>query len=279
MPIIAVDLGNTRAKFGYFPDSDIPFPEPASTFVDLPGDLAGLIDWLESVSGDNKPIEWHIARTGSFLWDRIQRKLEVFRPDDVFKELSWRDVPIEPSVDFPEKVGIDRLLAAAAAKHWMSRPESRFHDQHRALVVDAGSAVTVDLISGEGKFSGGAILPGLNAVAESLAAISSKLPKISTDAISFAVYPGKNTEEALAAGIYWGAVGAVRQIYDIVRQSLDDTGLPSQIPIFLAGGDAKHLHNGLSLFVDPDILVILSDLVLSGIALTARAPSVPLSAE
>lgn len=267
-PIIAADLGNTRAKFGFFEPVDVAFPESNSVLVDIPGDFTGMTDWLESVCDGNQPVDWWIARTGGGPWNEFQRKLEAFRPGDRFKELSWQDVPIGLSVDFPEKVGIDRLLAACAVRYWMEHSK-KFSSQFRALVVDAGSAVTIDLISGEARFAGGAIFPGFNAVAKSLSAISPKLPWIPTDNISFAVYPGKNTEEALAAGIYWGAIGAIRQMHQIVCDSLIDTGLPAQVPIFLTGGDAKHLNTGLSMFVDSDLLYILPDLVLCGIALAA----------
>ncbi len=86
----------------------------------------------------------------------------------------------------------------------------------------------------------------------------------------FAVYPGKSTEEAIAAGIYWGAIGAIRQFYNIVRFSCFTADSPCHIPIFLTGGDAKALKIGLSLFMEPEILLLVPDLVLSGIALTAQ---------
>ncbi|MDR0609736.1 MAG: hypothetical protein LBG58_06470, partial [Planctomycetaceae bacterium] len=88
--------------------------------------------------------------------------------------------------------------------------------------------------------------------------------------ISFAVYPGKNTEEALAAGIYWGAIGAIRQFHQLVQTTLRETGLPSRVPIFLVGGDAEHLQIGLSLFIESENLFLFPDLVLCGIALTVQ---------
>jgi type III pantothenate kinase len=277
--MIAVDLGNTRAKFGFFRNGccDNAVPEPDSVFavdssdfgfVDSSG-LDTIIDWLNN---RHEPETWFIARTRNFSWNELQTKLIQLRPHDQFKEISYKNMPIPIDVEFPEKVGLDRLLSIYAASCWrtFNALHFGFEKETRILVVDAGSAITVDLLAGEGYFAGGAILPGLNAMAESLTKISTQLPRIPTNDISFAVYPGKNTEEALAAGIYWGAVGAIRQFHQLVQTTLCDAGLPNRVPIFLVGGDAEHLQIGLSLFMESENLFLFPNLVLSGIALTVQ---------
>lgn len=270
--IITVDLGNTRAKFGFFSAPDQAFPKPENVFIDRPGDFESLKNWLTELAlADGVPVRWVLARTGVFPWETLRQNLRHERPADRFEEIAYREIPIVPEVEFPEKVGIDRLLAAYAASRWMGLEEnaSRFDHPSRILVVDAGTATTVDLVSTNGTFEGGAIFPGLNAMAESLAAISPRLPRIPAETVSFAVFPGKNTEEALSAGMYWGTIGAVRQFYEIVLSALSDMPASAHVPIILAGGDAAHLYNGLALFIDPKLLVVLPELVLSGIALTA----------
>ncbi len=270
MNLIAVDLGNTRAKFGFFSGGGRTYPLPESTFTDRPGGFDALTGWIAGLPlHDRESLLWMVARTGSFPWQEFEEKLTALRPGDRFEDLGWQDVPMPLNIDFPEKLGIDRLLAAFAALSWRKLPGNRT-DNLRTLVVDAGSATTVDLINPEGVFSGGAIFPGLNALSESLASISPCLPRLRTDEISFAVYPGKNTEEALAAGIYWGTIGAIRQIHQLVTQTLRETGLPEKVPVFLAGGDAESLATGLSMFMDAALLVKQPELILSGIALTAR---------
>lgn len=273
MNLIAVDLGNTRAKFGFFSGGGKTYPLPESTFIDFPGQFDALADWVAILPhADREAILWMVAKTGSFPWPEIEARLLALRPEDCFEHLAWPDVPMDLDIESPERLGIDRLLSAYAALCWRRLPShaKRFSDNLRSLVVDAGSATTIDLINPEGVFAGGAIYPGLNAMAGSLSTISDRLPKLRADEISFAVYPGKNTEEALAAGIYWGTIGAIRQIHRMVTLTLRDSGLPGEVPIFLAGGDADHLYTGLSMYVDPTLLVKQPDLVLSGIALTAR---------
>ncbi|MDR0337620.1 MAG: type III pantothenate kinase [Planctomycetaceae bacterium] len=276
--MIAVDFGNTRVKFGFFRNinNNKTVPEPDSVFavdsllaVESFG-FEAIMNWLDGLGEEPEPTTWFIAQTGNFLWQKLQEKLTNIRPHDRFERISYKDIPISIDVEFPEKLGLDRLLSVYAAFRWRTLNTTCLEKETRILVVDAGSAITIDLLAGEGYFAGGAILPGLNAMAESLTGISSQLPRVAANEISFAIYPGKNTEEAIISGIYWGAVGAIRQFHQLVQTTLRDAGLPNRVPIFLVGGDAKHLQIGLSLFVESENLFLFPDLVLSGIALAVQ---------
>ncbi|MDR3196259.1 MAG: type III pantothenate kinase [Planctomycetaceae bacterium] len=274
--MIAVDLGNTRAKFGIFRSavSGKSIPEPDSVLaVECCGiesfDFGAVVDWLGGFP--DEPLTWYIAQTGDFPWDEFWAKILQIRCHDRFERISYWDIPMAVDVEFPEKLGIDRLLSVYAAYCWREFNAAFFEGEMRILVVDAGSAITADLLSGEGYFAGGAILPGLRAMSESLPKISHHLPNVKAEDISFAVYPGKNTEEAIIAGIYWGAVGAIRQFHQLIRTTLRDSGLPDRVPIFLVGGDAEHLQIGLSLFVESENLFLFPNFVLSGIALAVRS--------
>ncbi|MDR1140161.1 MAG: type III pantothenate kinase [Planctomycetaceae bacterium] len=280
--MIAVDLGNTRIKFGFFQNGNnketVPKPDSVLAVDSLlaveSSGFEAVADWLDGL--EEKPATWYIAPTSDFPWNELQTKLTGFRPHDRFEKISYKNIPISVDVEFPEKLGLDRLLSVYAASCWrtFNADAASLEKETRILVVDAGSAITVDLLAGEGYFAGGAILPGLNAMAESLTKISSQLPRVTTADISFAVYPGKNTEEALASGIYWGAVGAIRQFHQLVQTTLCDAGLPNRVPIFLIGGDAEHLQIGLSLFMESENLFLFPDLVLCGIALAVQNQSV-----
>jgi type III pantothenate kinase len=118
-----------------------------------------------------------------------------------------RRLPLEIEVDFPERVGIDRLLNAVAANaiRDLSQP---------AIIVNSGTAVTVDLVGGEGAFLGGAILPGILLSAKALHAETTTLPHVDPWKLLKDEPPvlGKNTEAAIASGLYWGHLGAVREL-------------------------------------------------------------------
>ncbi len=254
--IIAVDIGNTRAKFGFFPGDE---REPA--FAEMICDFGGLADWLAELPVvANEPLSWEIAQTAAasttFPWNESREQLACARPNDSFRLVARRDVPMPIKVDFPEKVGIDRLLAAFAASRW-----KKVLGRGYGLVVDAGSAVTVDLIDPDGAFCGGAIFPGFFAMSASLASISPRLPRLEVDEIGLPDYPGKNTEAALASGMYWGTVGMIRQCFESVQ-----TNEPVPICVFLTGGAADALVPGLLTFLDESRLIRSPYMVLAGIA-------------
>ena len=102
-------------------------------------------------------------------------------------------------------MGLDRLAAAVAAN--VLRDASR-----PAIVIGAGSAITVNLVAADGAFEGGVILPGFRMSAEAL--YGADLLPLTVLAPNDEPPPivGKNTEAAIRSGLFWGAVGAVREI-------------------------------------------------------------------
>ncbi len=137
-----------------------------------------------------------------------------------------------------EGVGMDRLAAAAGA--WQA---------HRGpvLVVDAGTALTVDLVDAEGVFQGGAILPGLQMANRSLAAGADALERTDLGAEP-PVWPARTTGEAMRTGVLTQAVAAVQEFHDRARfLAGSDPGL------WLTGGDADLVlpHLGGEVHSDP----------------------------
>jgi type III pantothenate kinase len=207
------------------------------------------------------PLTWWIAQTGNFSWQKLKAEILKVRPHDKFKIITRQHIPIKVDVEFPDKVGIDRLLAAfAAVKH---------HGDSPMLIVDAGTAITVDVVQNQ-TFYGGAILPGLVAQSKVYPKISEKLPCISIPEYVWSedglvpnktvVYPGKNTEDAIRSGLYWGTIGAIRQFYEMSFSQEKD------VPLILAGGDAQYLQPGLAQFIPSQRIEYWSDtLVLEGI--------------
>ncbi len=284
LPVIAVDIGNTRAKFGYFsPLIDEKtvqggvLAEPESFCACPTDDFADLFGWLHMVCPNDSPIQWRIAcaasrdsvRSNASTWAECLWKLRVGRPRDDFKEMSFRNIPLVLDIEKPEMVGIDRLLAAqGAVAAWNS-----FVDTPRktpfVLVVDAGTAITADLVSTQstesdwGTFLGGAIFPGLGSAAAALAKISSRLPRIAMATLSDVSYPGKNTEKALASGLFFGGIGAILHLHTMAKRYAQ-----SSIPVFLTGGDAEPLFRELSQHLDPSDVILLPHLALSAMVLT-----------
>jgi type III pantothenate kinase len=142
----------------------------------------------------------------------------------------------------PAEVGADRIAGAVGA---VARYPGR-----DVIIVDLGTATTVEAVSAEREYLGGAIVPGLQVSMRALEQETARLPKVEI------VRPdqtcGRSTVESIQAGLYWGHVGTIRELRDrLVRESfgghsptvvgtggfaglLDDTGLFNSIQPDLA---------------------------------------------
>jgi len=182
----------------------------------------------------------------------LQAWLAVRRQHDEVRLLSHADLPIRCRVSHPDRVGLDRLAAAVAANVMRAKDRA-------AIVVDAGSAITVDLVASDGAFEGGVIMPGFRMSAEALD--QADLLPLTTIAPNDEPPPvvGKSTELAIRSGLFWGAVGAVGEIIDRIGTQLDQ---PPEI--YVTGGDLRRLAEQLG-----DETSFLPNMVLSGIAVAA----------
>lgn len=162
------------------------------------------------------------------------------------------DLPVETRVEEPRRVGIDRLAAAAAARLSAS-------DGRGVIVVDCGTATTVDMISPQGVFLGGAILPGPALLSRALAEGTSRLPEVAAlDHEPPPAMPGRTTQAAIAAGIGWGMRGAVARLVAEARAAL-----AGDAELILTGGSSGVVRDALPGARD------VPDLVLLGIAMAA----------
>jgi type III pantothenate kinase len=207
-PLIVFDVGNSRLKAGLFDradDSRLPdFHACHTQDVSQPLDTTSLLKWVQEFE---KPVQ-SIA-TGSSP-SGVETLILDWSLKSIAVPVALRDrdlLRIEKNVEFPEKVGIDRLLNAMAANRL--RPEGQ-----AALVVDSGTATTIDLVDEKGVFQGGAILPGLRLSATALHHYTQLLPQIGLDELhSESKGPvGKETREAIRSGLYWGQIGAIREL-------------------------------------------------------------------
>ncbi len=220
-PLIAVDVGNSRVKFGVFehPLSEVlPHPQRA---------LAARLDQFEEeIPGwlPNGPehYHWSIASVNRPATVRLIKWLEEHRVSRI-QLLTHADLPVQIDLPRADLVGLDRLANAVAVNQLRSANEP-------AIVVDLGTAMKVDLVSATGAFAGGAIMPGLSMSARALHEFTDLLP-----AIEVAESPeplGKSTLAAMSSGLYWGSVGAIHEL--IARLSPG----PTATQVFLTGGAA-----------------------------------------
>jgi len=164
------------------------------------------------------------ARTGPII-EALSRRYE--KPVLVV----GKDLPIgiEVECDEPCKVGADRLLNAVAAYE-------RIHAE--TIVVDVGTAITVDVVSDRGSFCGGAIAPGPETMLRALAEFTELLPEVSFAPPTTAV--GRNTVAAMRSGTWHGTIGIVREL--IGRMAAERGTNPT---ILVTGGAGGFVAEGL----------------------------------
>lgn len=155
--------------------------------------------------------------------------------------LSYKSkLPFNIKYETPETLGPDRLAAIAGA--WARFP------REKVLVIDAGSAVTFDYLSGK-EYSGGNISPGLSMRFRALHRFTDKLPMVSTPE-KFSS-PGKNTAEAISAGVINGLIFEIdHYIYKFLEKNPGSK-------VILSGGDSGYLKKRINLNVChiPDIVI------------------------
>lgn len=253
--LLAVDVGNNRVKIGRFEWTGAAgIPQPEQTWV-LQGGGAPLDAVVGQCHAAGASLDWWIGSVNRPAASRLIDWLGEHRPQDRLTLLASGDLPIKVELPRPDMVGIDRLLDAVAVNR--VRAPGR-----QAVVVDLGTAITVDLISAEGAFLGGAILPGVEMSARALHEYTDMLPEIAMSELADPPEPiGKATQPAMRSGIYWGTIGAVREL---IRRMT--AGAPQDPEIYLTGGAAPIIAGLLG-----PAACHSAHLTLSGTAVTAWA--------
>ncbi len=246
--LLAVSVGNTRTRIGAFVEgklaetATLDNTDPSRIGEALAHAFAPLRDLPESavVLASVDPAQTQritaelTGRTGRAI-HRIERDLPV---------------PIGRQLDPEAIVGEDRLLNAAAAFDVLKQA---------CVVVDAGTAITIDFVDGEGTFHGGAIAPGAQLMMDALTQRTAQLPEVEFAKPAEAV--GHNTIEAMRSGVFYGLRGMV---HELVERFAETAG---NFPLVVAtGGDGALLFKG-----DERVDRVVPDLTLRGIELSWRS--------
>lgn len=232
--VVAVDVGNSAVKL-CVRDPESEYSQHAIALSEADWTAAAL-RWAAGRLGD-VPVQWRIASVHRSAAEQLCEAIQQLGPSASIRPVSWRQVPLPIHVDQPDRLGIDRLLGAWGAVGEFAGP---------LAVVDVGSAITVDWVERQRGFLGGAILPGLEMQALSLAAGTDALPNISWDRHGRMAVPAKNTVEAIRLGVVAGVAGAVDRLVDLYAASEQ---LQTDCQVVLTGGAApavaahlKHPH-------------------------------------
>lgn len=140
------------------------------------------------------------------------------------------EIPMMNLCAHPETTGIDRLCNALALREHCGAP---------GIAIDAGTALTISVVSEAGEFIGGAIMPGLRLSLESLNSGTSRLPLVQASALPAVI--GSDTAGAIASGVVHGLRGAVKHLIALNRVALGGR----EFSVIGTGGDASLLLEGV----------------------------------
>lgn len=247
--IHGVDVGNTSSTVGTFGDET---GSPLDT-VTVSANTTDFRPIEEAIRLYPDDTPWYVASVCRPACERLTDWIRSTMPDGPIRILGNHDCPITIDVDNPDQVGIDRLLGAVAANRLR-------HPDRPAIVVDAGSAITVDAVSSSGSFLGGVIMAGFAMRTRALAQETDVLPQVhATGADKSPPVVGRTTDAAIRSGIFWGTIGSIREVIHRMQSEIGDA------QVFVTGGDMVRMTSHLK-----DEAQFVPHLVLSGIAITVE---------
>jgi len=223
MKVLTVDKGNTNCKFALFKNGEI-----------AECGIENSIDGLEALVKKFGP-DWISFSSVVPGWSsEIKKILKLLGFS--YRELNSNvKLPFKLLVDEPQRIGPDRIALACGA---------RYLGFKRAVIVDAGTALTVDLLSEVG-FEGGAIFPGPELLIKVLSTDTAMIGEIEISD-SIPELPGRNTRDAVIAGSFIGFIGAVNSLILQTLERLDGSNLGDREMILITGGYSDRVMDHLA---------------------------------
>jgi type III pantothenate kinase len=245
--LLAIDIGNTNIVLGLYRSGRLLTHWRLLTHAERTADEYGVII-SHLVAGEGFKREEIKAIAASCVVPPMV---------SVTQELALKFFKLEPLMvgpgiktgmpilyDSPKDVGADRIVNGIAAYE-------KYHDA--CIVVDFGTATTVDFISRKGEYVGGAIAPGLLISLEALVQRASKLPRI--EIVKPKEIIGRNTVQSIQAGIFYGYVGLVDGIVQRIQR---ENGIESSV--IATGGLAPLIASECSSISEVDEFLTLEGL-------------------
>ena len=251
--LLAIDVGNTNIVLGVFDGAELVQSWRLQTVRERTSDELGLlVDGLFAHSRIER-VQIRAVIIGSVvppltgtIRDMAQRYFGV--PALIVEPGVNTQMPI--LYENPAEVGADRIVNGIAAFERFGRSAAR-----PMVVVDFGTATTLDAITAKGEYLGGAICPGVQISADALFQRAARLPRIDVRKPPRVI--GRTTVGAMEAGLFWGYVGMVE---GLVRRMSDELG--GQALCIATGGLAEVIAPETSLIEHVD-----ADLTLHGLRL------------
>ena len=222
---LTIDNGNTSVKVAFFIGTQV---VATNRFIRRDARL------LERFISTYKPDSAIVCSTAADVPSQRIEQLAEQRCRRVLHLSHETPMPIRLGYHTPQTLGRDRIATAVGA--WSIA--RRLDDACDVLVIDAGTAITYDLVTADGLFVGGNIAPGMALRFKSLHEHTGKLPLVQADGDTPVV--GYDTETAIRSGVILGLLGEVKSYIADIRLSHPN------LMVFLTGGDGRLLHSRLA---------------------------------
>jgi type III pantothenate kinase len=243
--LLAIDIGNTNVTFGAFEGEHIKATWRVSTAIHrMPDEYANLMLSLMERQGIKA------AQIDDVVICSVVPPLLLIFEEVCKKYLRKTPLVVEAGVktgvridmDNPREVGPDRIVNAVAAHHLYGGP---------VIVIDMGTATTMDVVAKGGKYIGGAIAPGIAIATEALFTRTAVLPRIELSLPKKAI--GRNTVAAMQSGIVFGYIGLIEGLINRIQAELDE-----KAKVVATGGFATLMARATDLIdeVNPDLTLI-----------------------
>jgi type III pantothenate kinase len=151
----------------------------------------------------------------------------------------------------PLEVGADRIADAIAGTH--------LYPDKNLIIVDFGTATTIEVVTREREYLGGVILAGLRISMEALEARTAKLPPVEIVRVDPKQILGRSTIESIQSGLYFGTIGMIKELTERLSE---ESFIDNEKPVILATGGFSGLFEKAAIFD-----AIIPDLVLKGLNL------------
>lgn len=248
--LLTVDVGNTTIQCGLFEDEKLALQFRRSTNPRLSSDELGLFfrDVLALNNFDYKAVE-RIACCS--VVPAINHSLSNCFRKYFFKEALFIQAGIKTGLKIkyanPREIGADRIAGAIGAV----RAAASSGGAKNLIVVDMGTATTVDVITKNNEYLGGAILPGAAMSVHALSEGTAQLPSV--EVVQPKNVCGSSTIEAIQSGVFYGQAGAVRELVSKMEESV--FGGERAFVIGTGGFSRSFESSGLFDLVLPDLVL------------------------
>ncbi|KTR82175.1 type III pantothenate kinase [uncultured Novosphingobium sp.] len=253
--LLAIDAGNTNVVFALFDGRAMKGRWRIATDPRRTGDqyAVWLLQLLQIQGFSREAINRIIIST---VVPRALHNLEMlaqnyFGIEPLIAGQAEADYGIDIDVDEPRSLGADRAVNAVAA-----------HAKYAGdlIVIDFGTATTFDVVDFNGAYKGGIIAPGINLSLDALVGNTAKLPRIAIEVPKGTSVVGRNTEDQMLIGVFWGYVAMMEGLIARIRAEI---GRPAKI--IATGGLAVLFNEATDIFDAVD-----ADLTLEGLAILAE---------